>query len=43
VTLDGGAVSVTLAGMPGKIAARPVIILVVPRQETLVADWYFVK
>ncbi len=43
VTLDGGTISVTLVGMPGKIAARPVIILVVPKQETLVADWYFVK
>lgn len=43
VTLDGGTVSVTLIGMPGKIAARPVIILVIPRQETLVADWYFAK
>ncbi len=43
VTLDDGTISVTLAGMPGKIAARPVIILVVPRQETLVAEWYFVE
>jgi Mg-chelatase subunit ChlD len=43
VTLDGGTIMVTLVGMPGKIAARPVIMLVVPKQETLVADWYFVK
>jgi Mg-chelatase subunit ChlD len=43
VTLDGETITVTLAGMPGKIAARPVIMLVVPVQKTLVADWYFVK
>jgi len=43
VTLDGGTISVTLIGLPGKIAARPVIILVVPVQETLLADWYFVE
>ncbi len=43
VRLDKDTITVTLVGMPGKIAARPVIILVVPRQETLVADWYFVK
>jgi uncharacterized protein YegL len=43
VTLDKDTITVTLIGIPGKIAARPVIILVVPRQETLVADWYFVK
>jgi Mg-chelatase subunit ChlD len=43
VTLDGGTISATLAGMPGKIAARPLIMLVVPKLETLVADWYFVK
>jgi uncharacterized protein YegL len=43
VTLDNDTITVTLVGMPGKIAARPVIMLVVPKQKTLVADWYFVK
>jgi hypothetical protein len=43
VRLDGGTILVTLVGTPGKIAARPVIMLVVPKQETLVADWYFTK
>jgi hypothetical protein len=43
VTLDSETVTVTLVGMPGKIAARPVIMLVVPKQKTLVADWYFVR
>ncbi len=43
VTLDGETITVTVVGMPGKIAARPVIMLIVPVQKTLVADWYFVK
>jgi uncharacterized protein YegL len=43
VALDGKTVSVTVTGVPGKIAARPVIMLVIPKQETLVADWYFAE
>jgi len=43
VTLDNDTITVMLVGMPGKIAARPVIMLLVPKQKTLVADWYFVK
>jgi uncharacterized protein YegL len=43
VTLDKDTITVTLIGSPGKIAARPVIMLLVPKQKTLVADWYFVK
>jgi hypothetical protein len=43
VTLDKDTITVALIGMPGKIAARPVIMLAVPKRDTLVADWYFVK
>ncbi len=43
VTLDSEAVSVALTGVPGKIFASPVVLVAVPKQKTLVAEWHLVK